>query len=175
MPTLETTLEADGVRVVFFHDGDRIAHRIEVRDDATRGWATALTSLEGRADDAWPASPPFQQLHVEGRPTGPILFLVGMAGKSHWSAAVEAAADRKCVRFDVAVRVQARPERLGSVYANVETFRGPAPRFVVEAATIVDRVLELGDAPRVRPGGDLPIPPATLGWKYAVFNGICRP
>lgn len=175
MSPRETMLEADGVRVVFFHDGDRVAHRIEVRDDAGGGWETALASLEGCADEAWPASPPFQQLHVEGRPTGPILFLVGMAGKSHWSAAVEAAADRRSIRFDVAVRVQAQPERLGSVYANVETFRGPAPHFVAEAATIVDHAVELGDAPRVRPSDDLVNPPATLGWKYAVFNGICRP
>ena len=58
MATSETMLEADGVRVVFFHDGDRIAHRLEVRDVATNDWTTAFTSLEGRADEAWPASPP---------------------------------------------------------------------------------------------------------------------
>ena len=175
MPTSETTLEADGVRVVFFHDGDRIAHRVEVRDDATSGWATAFTSLEGRADETWPASPPVQQLHVEQRPTGPIVFLIGMAGKSHWSAAVETAADRQRIQFDVAVRFQARPEQLGSAYAIVESFHGSRPRLVAEAATIIDAADHHHHAPRVRPAIEFPTPPATLGWKYAVFNGIDRP
>lgn len=175
MPTSETTLEADGVRVVFFHDGDRIAHRLEVRDVATNGWGPAITSLEGRADETWPPSPPFQQLHVEQRPTGPIVFLIGMAGKSHWSAAVETSADRKSIRFDVAVRLQVRPEQLGSAYAIVEGFHGSRPRLVAEAATVVDAADDRPDAPRVRPAVEFPTSPATLGWKYAVFNGIDRP
>lgn len=175
MPTSETTLEADGVRVVFFHDGDRIAHRVEVLDDATNGWGSAITSLEGRADEAWPPSPPFQQLHVEQRPTGPIVFLIGMAGKSHWSAAVETSADRKSIWFDVAVRFQARPEQLGSAYAIVESFHGRRPRLLAEAATVVDAADDHSAAPHVRPATEFPIPPATLGWKYAVFNGIERP
>lgn len=175
MATSETMLEADGVRVVFFHDGDRIAHRLEVRDDATSGWTTAFTSLEGRADEAWPASPPFQQLHVEQRPTGPIVFLIGMAGRSHWSAAVEAAADRRSIRFDVAVRFQACPEQLGSAYSYVESLCGRRPRLVAEGTTIVEVVNEFSDAPLVRPSGEFPPPPATLGWKYAVFDGIDRP
>ena len=34
----ETILEADGLRVVFFHRGDRFAHRVEVRAfDAWQG------------------------------------------------------------------------------------------------------------------------------------------
>lgn len=175
MSTSETTLEADGVRIVFFRDGDRIAHRIEVRDEATSGWATAFTSLEDRADETWPASPPFQQLHVEQRPTGLIVFLIGMAGKSHWSAAVEAAEDRQSIRFDVAVRFQVRPEQLGSAYGIVKGFHGSPPRFVAESSTIVDGAGDHPDAPRVRPTVDFPSPPATLGWKYAVFNGIERP
>ncbi|MBA4016179.1 MAG: hypothetical protein C0483_03220 [Pirellula sp.] len=175
MPTSETTLEADGVRIVFFRDSDRIAHRVEVRDDATSDWATAFTSLEGRADEAWPPSPPFQQLHVEQRPTGPIVFLIGMAGKSHWSAAVEAAADRRSIRFDVAVRFQARPKHLGSAYAIVESFRGGRPRLVADSPATLDAIREPAGAPQICPTADFPNPPATLGWKYAVFNGIERP
>ncbi len=40
--------------------------------------------------------------------------LIGMAGKTHWSAAVEVAADRKSIIFDVAARHQSWPEYLGS-------------------------------------------------------------
>lgn len=112
----EATLEADGLRVVFYRHGDRIAHRIEVADPETNDWLTAFTSVEGSPDAPWPASPPFQQLHVEERPTGPIVFLIGMAGRSHWSAAVDIAEDRRSIRFDVAVRLQTSPEKLGSRY-----------------------------------------------------------
>jgi hypothetical protein len=112
----ETTLEADGIRVVFYRVGDRIAHRIEVVDPNTNDWLPALTSVEGTSDDPWPPSPPFQQLHVEQRPMGPIVFLIGMAGRSHWSAAVDIVADRRGIRFDVAVRLQTSPEKLGSRY-----------------------------------------------------------
>lgn len=145
MAEQETVLEADGLRVVFVRSGDRIAHRVEVHDAANRVWRTALESVEGSPDDLWPPSPPFQQLHVERRPTGPIVFLIGMAGRSHWSAAVEATADRGSIRFDVAARIQACPERLGSGY-----------RAHAESATIA------GELAPPRPQ-DVP---ATVSWAY---------
>ncbi|MBL9083913.1 MAG: hypothetical protein JNK76_19000 [Planctomycetales bacterium] len=145
----ERTLEADGLRVVFFRHGDRIAHRIEVVDPNTNDWLPALISVEGSPDDPWPASPPFQQLHVEQRPTGPIVFLIGMAGRSHWSAAVDIAADRRSIRFDVAVRLQTKPEKLGNRYES------PDSKLAVEflGSTVPDLPKQV---------------PATVSWNYAV-------
>jgi hypothetical protein len=103
-------IEADGVRVVFFRAGDRYAHRVEAFDAVRGEWVAVWESLEGAADDVWPASPPLQQLHVEERPEGRVALLVGMAGRTHWSAAVEAARGEsggKSIRFDVAARVPA--------------------------------------------------------------------
>lgn len=165
----ETILEADGLRVVFFHRGDRFAHRVEVRDSATDdgasgGWATALESVEGDDADAWPASPPFQQLHVEQRATGPIVFLVGMAGKSHWSAAVEASADRRSVVFDAAVRYQQAPSRLGSEYRRPAAGAG---RVVVEPCGAA-APWPVVDGRQMTSDGPFAPPPATVAWKYRI-------
>lgn len=109
-------LEAAGLRVVFVRCGDRFAHRIEVRDVATKAWAIALESREGTDEETWPPSPPFQQLHVEHRKEGDVVLLVGMAGRSHWSAAVDVSPDGKSLRFDIAARIQSTCERIGSEY-----------------------------------------------------------
>lgn len=113
-------LEAGDLRAVFTRRGDRFAHRIEVRDAATQAWIVALESHEGNDEEHWPPSPPFQQLHVEHRKEGDVVLLVGMAGRSHWSAAVDVGPDGKTLRFDVAVRVQQSGGRLGSNYEIVD-------------------------------------------------------
>jgi hypothetical protein len=102
-----------GVR--FFFCQDRYAQRIYVPHDA--GWRAVLESLEGTPHDAWPSSPPFQSATLEHKPEGPVILLVGMAGKSHWSASVELDASAEAVRFDVACRAMTPPrDALGSRY-----------------------------------------------------------
>lgn len=129
-PDLEAVLEAAGVRVVFFRQGDRYAHRVEVFDASGGDWRAVLETVEGMADEVWPASPPLQHLHVEKRAEGPVALLVGMAGRTHWSAAVEVATDgssRRVVRFDIAARVTGESRggasvsspRLGSTYRDL--------------------------------------------------------
>jgi hypothetical protein len=109
----DAVLEADGVRVAFVRQRDRYAHRVDVFDATAGGWRTELESVEGTADDVWPAGPPLQHLHVEQRTEGPVALLVGMAGRTHWSAAVEvvrgALDGAKVIRFDIAARLPAAP------------------------------------------------------------------
>jgi hypothetical protein len=153
----ETILEADGLRVVFLGQGDRYAHRIELLDiPSGRWWPVAIESLEGKPDEAWPPSPPFQQLHVEDRPTGRVVLLVGMAGRTHWSAAVEVAADRRRILFDVAARVHEGPTRLGSEYL---PYLAPVLLEPTSNCTIDDLRISATLTQQI---------PATVTWRYEI-------
>lgn len=156
-------LEADGVRAVFVRRGDRYAHRIEVRDAAGETWTTAVESREGTDEEPWPPSPPFQQLHVERRKTGDVVLLVGMAGRSHWSAAVDICPERKTLRFDVAVRVQTAIERLGSAYDIGDSV--VSSRI---AATAAEGTESVGPFRFIPANLATIAPPATICWKYAL-------
>lgn len=158
-------LEADGLRVVFFKQGDRYAHRVEWFDDVHGAWTVAVESLEGTPDDPWPPSPPFQQLHVEERPTGRVILLVGMAGRTHWSAAVEVAADCKAITFDIATRVQVRPQRLGSAYHREGKTLAEAPHDIVLRSTSTAKRQPLQIMPDVEA-----IVPGTIAWKYEISH-----
>lgn len=169
-------LEAGDLRAVFVRRGDRFAHRIEVRDAATQVWTIALESDEGTDEEHWPPSPPFQQLHVEHRKEGDVVLLVGMAGRSHWSAAVDVGPDGKTLRFDVAVRLQSVGASLGSAYDIVD--RDAADRITSNRGTGTacggGTVREVGAGEETakhflgfhpaEPGEA--IRPTTLCWKY---------
>jgi hypothetical protein len=77
-----------------------------------------MISVEGTSDQAWPISPPFQELVMENIAAGgrPTLLAVGKAGKSHWSAAIEGDAFSEAIAFDIACRTVEAPPLLGSVY-----------------------------------------------------------
>jgi hypothetical protein len=106
---------SDRLRVVFERRGDRWAHRIEWR--SPEGERVDWESVEGSSDDIWPPSPPFQSLELQSLPDGrQIAFLVGMAGSSHWSAAVEARCKPEEIHFDIACRCSTPPASLGSEY-----------------------------------------------------------
>jgi hypothetical protein len=108
-------LEAAGLRVRFVWRLDRYAHEIWIAEGGV--WLRALVSVEGSPQEAWPASPPFQSLHVEQRQGQEVALLVGMAGTSHWSASAQLDPRGPAVTFDVAARVRS-PDRgpLGSAY-----------------------------------------------------------
>jgi hypothetical protein len=165
VPEKDVILEADSLRVVFYRSGDRYAHRVETFDAANNEWHTTLESLEGEPGDEWPPSPPFQQLHVERRPTGMIVFLIGMAGRTHWSAAVEVGADRQSIQFDVAARAQLPPKKLGSEYL-------PSP-IAGEMSGIRGDVVQIESTSplqhkdrRIEPTAIEQVP-ATIAWRYA--------
>jgi hypothetical protein len=162
-------LEATGLKIVFARRGDRYAHRIEVWDEDAKTWVIALVSREGSDEETWPPSPPFQQLHLERRPTGDVVLLVGMAGRSHWSAAVEVCPERKLLKFDVAIRIQAAPARLGTAYDVCNVAAAARITAAAEAATEVRRGSEVGSGFELGPATSAQAaPPATICWKYSL-------
>lgn len=162
-------LEATGLRIVFARRGDRYAHRIEVWDADARAWVIALVSREGSDEETWPPSPPFQQLHLEHRKEGDVVLLVGMAGRSHWSAAVEVCPERKLLKFDVAIRIQAAPTRLGTAYDVCNAAAAARITASGETATEVRRGSEIGSGFELGPDANAQsTPPATICWKYSL-------
>ncbi|MBX9790687.1 MAG: hypothetical protein K2Y37_17355 [Pirellulales bacterium] len=118
---VEFALTAGSLRVRFVRRGDRFAHFVEqVVDDRA---VVLLESIEGTAAEHWPASPPVQELEPAAGPRAgqslgdqsQIVWLIGRAGASHWSASVEALPSG-IVTFDIACRVHSAPDWLGSRY-----------------------------------------------------------
>lgn len=111
----DTTLSAARLRLRFVRGGDRYRHEI-LWTDAAGNEHLLLATVEGDDTSAWPPSPPLQDFHQEQRPGGATVGLaVGMAGRSHWSLAVEALPDGQ-LRFDVACRANESPGPLGTRY-----------------------------------------------------------
>lgn len=181
-------LAAGDLQVRFVQRGDRIAHEIWLA--RTSGdWMLMLSSVEGTADEWWPPSPPLQSYHCEPRPAGPIGLLVGMAGKSHWSASVETKLAEHAVGFELAVRVRTAEDLwVGSSYelgAGVVVAEESRARVVLGtrelAASIVcgagttlgafgSRVLQFVPQPQ-----DDRKTPVTLRWNYQVRRESPRP
>jgi hypothetical protein len=123
------------VRVEFVWHVDRFGHVVSlVKRDGMA--VPLLESVEGDGDGTWPASPPLQHLHFEDLAGGGrAALLVGMAGRNHWSASIEADPAKAAITFDLACRVSDAPHRLGSRY----TVAGGADRIPLAAdAPFVD-------------------------------------
>lgn len=107
-----------GVR--FVRLSDRYQHVVFVRSTGEEAGETSvdlLRSVEGTPAEAWPVSPPLQSLSIETLAEGRrAALLVGMAGRGHWSASIEADAPSGALVFDIACRSSAKPERLQSQY-----------------------------------------------------------
>lgn len=113
---LESLNAAEGLRVEFVWRTDRFGHVISWVD-SNGGAVPLLESMEGRADDPWPESPPLQSLSLETLPGGQrVALLVGMAGRSHWSASIEPVTLQAALQFDVACRIGGGDPALGSCY-----------------------------------------------------------
>ena len=113
--------DPQGLTVEFPRCGDRFASVLKLRGEPL------AESREGDADEDWPSSPPLQQLSIEDLGNGPVGLLVGMAGHSHWSLAVEARSvetenggDAGLLVFDAACRVRGAGGSLGSAYRLAE-------------------------------------------------------
>jgi hypothetical protein len=115
--TIESTSPSGhSLRLVLVQIADRVTHRIEVLDSDARVMAE-LRSIEGTGIDEWPPSPALQSCSLqEIHPGQTTAFLVGMAGKSHWSASLEPVAGQGEFIFDIACRVQGSPAWIGSTY-----------------------------------------------------------
>ncbi len=110
--------DADGnrLRLEFTWLGDRYGQRVS-QIDRSGSSQPLLESIEGTPHDAWPSSPPLQSLTIETRPNGnQVALLLGMAGRCHWSASIEAAEGQAAFIFDIACRHGENPGPLGSRY-----------------------------------------------------------
>lgn len=104
------------LRVEFLWHIDRYRHVISAIDPAG-GITPLLESIEGTRADNWPPSPPLQSLHLEKQPGGSrVALLVGMAGKSHWSASIGPGSVGPGLVFDLACRAGSAAGNLGSQY-----------------------------------------------------------
>lgn len=176
----EPAIEGGGLKVVFRRLADRYAHRVEWI--APEGAISLLESIEGAADEDWPASPPLQELHFEQRIGGKQLaLLVGRAGASHWSLSIELDPATSKIAFDVACRLRSAPAWLGSSYRRLD--------LVDERVSVLARSGEWqlwpeGDEGRIcqlcchpselelapgRPSGPWP---QTVRWKYTLARTI---
>jgi len=196
----ETIIEGGGLRVIFARVGDRFAHTIgrlapstsdlrlpisDVRSPTSDArFVPLLESVEGTAGDDWPASPPLQSMHLEGRPDGKRLaLLVGMAGRSHWSLSLELDPTGGKVMCDIACRLHAEPAALTSTYRIAEAKLLLASDSALRLSS-VDREYELrveaiaGDSCTLRLAGLSEITihcaspraplPCTARWRYTL-------
>jgi hypothetical protein len=160
------------LRAVFDHRIDRWGHRIETRREDQ--WIAAFSSIEGDSPDDWPPSPAFQHIHVQSVAVhGPTALLVGKAGSTHWSAAVEADREAGVLRFDIACRLNCEPEHLGSTYSLFDVANQPAlSQLRVEIATFNDaiqRTLDTSDKNVSIRVSSVAVPKSsTVRWKYIV-------
>jgi len=158
-------LEAVGLggallRVEFVWRGDRYGHVIAAADAAGQ-LQPLLESLEGTPTDDFPPSPPLQNLHRETLPDGrAALLLVGAAGRSHWSASIEAASGAPQLIFDIACRRGGEGGWLGCRYLAMGGAKSPLS-------------LESDDAVVTWREGEVDIRPATnrsatTRWRFTV-------
>ncbi len=162
------------LRIIFDRRADRWGHRIELLDDGAM--MAAIESVEGSAIDNWPPSPAFQTLDVETRAgERQIALLVGKAGESHWSAAVEADGAAEVIAFDVACRFTTDPEFLGSRYSVIggsATWPRGVPCFVISAIDEgVRRVVQTDERQRtmtIQVNDQNASLPRTVRWKYTL-------
>jgi hypothetical protein len=163
----EFLLEAGGLRVRFFWQRDRFAHEVLIRSEGA--WLGVLASREGTSSEDWPPSPPLQ--HGELAAASPRqALLVGMAGRSHWSASVEVEPDGSAAVFDVACRLRSTtPGWLGSIYTALQAGSAAQLELCPETGdAMLDRTTDgWAIAAQASPSAA----PQTARWKYRVLPG----
>jgi hypothetical protein len=94
----------------FHRRGDRYAWCLTAESP---GGARLLESREGSSDEAWPPSPPLQQMSRELIAGQPVILLVGAAGRSHWSCSWTFDESGAQAWAEFACRLTERPKFLG--------------------------------------------------------------
>ncbi|MFK7738124.1 MAG: hypothetical protein AB8B50_19005 [Pirellulaceae bacterium] len=134
-------------RLEFNWSGDRFAHSWTFGE-------TQFQSVESSSEEAWPLSPPLQQIHSQSFADGrEIIFGVGMAGRGHWSASFTLVPELRCWIVELACRCTVDTGPLSCCYQLPET-NGEAQ--------LQDGVLSLSTAPTtllepIAPGTELEI------------------
>jgi hypothetical protein len=175
-------IRAGRLLVEFVNQGDRLGHLVSLASDAAA--ACLLASVEG-GEPSWPASPTCQELHVEERGGGLcVALLVGRAGSSHWSMSIEADSAAERLTFDIACRLKAPPQWLGSTYQTTEPARLVEGDVLFSTGLVMktlgaptgDRAQAeiIGDIVRITSAGwsegelDASTSARTLRWQYAI-------
>ncbi|QDV86769.1 hypothetical protein [Planctomycetes bacterium TBK1r] len=158
MPTSTTPLSLQhpqGLGTVHFvWTHDRFDHTIDFD-------GRQIACRNGTGEQAWPESPPIQQLSIESIDGRDVALGVGCAGTSHWSLSVEPTPEG--FRFDWACRAKETPEQLGTTYHDSAAIQiEPAAASNVTADTVTDTA-----STRIRPDGVFS-GGGTYRWCYAV-------
>jgi hypothetical protein len=150
------------LRLEFVWRNDRYQQIVSAIDAQGRV-QVLLESIEGSATDDWPPSPPLQTLTVEQLPDGRrVALLLGMAGRSHWSASAEPLAGEAKIAVDLACRHASQAVWLGSRYRRVGDVGARLPVSEGEDTS-------LSDSGRVIDVQPLTIAaPATTRWRYVL-------
>jgi hypothetical protein len=106
-----------GLFVGFARRLDRVGHVVSLVEGEK--CTPLFASLEGDDQDDWPPSPPLQEVHIEKRDKNLVAMLVGMAGDSHWSVAMDPMAGGVGITVAVACRLKQHPVQIGSRYGNL--------------------------------------------------------
>lgn len=167
---LQIVIGDEAFALEFFWQQDRFAHRVVRQLETER--EICLQSQEGTPQQIWPPSPPFQSISVETQDSRQVALLVGMAGKSHWSASVSPVpAPQAGWEFDVACLAKQPPQWLGSLYQFTDV-----PQSIVQLEPIENCLLEAGSTPQhLTLRCDFPSKetPRTLRWKYRISIADC--
>jgi hypothetical protein len=151
------------LRLHFEKQGDRYAQIIEVSD--AQGWSPIAQSVEGSADQAWPASPPWQEIITEQRGTDQqIIFTVGKAGTAHWSGSFSTL-PAGGIRCEIACRTGRVPHFVGTTYRSL--LKDLPEQLQIRTAPETKLVRE----PREFTLKPVSVPllfPATLVWNYTI-------
>lgn len=160
--TLSSGSEAE---LSFERRGDRWGYTLSLIASGGRR-CVLVASVEGTPEQAWPPSPPLQALDRQTLADGrAVALLVGMAGRSHWSASVELDAARGAIRFDLACRHPAHPEWIGSTCHLTE-----AALAHLKLSPLAGTQVEVTRAPRAGWAGQLRAWPAEV----APLGGTAR-
>lgn len=151
-----------GLKLVFKWDVDRYCHAISVIGRDGRIMLLA-ESMNGSVDDDWPPSPPLQTLSIENLPDGrSVALLVGMAGRSHWSASIEPVNGQSKLIFDIACRHSGPPRWLGSRYLQMSMLA--SSYLSIESGNA--RISEENEVVEIVPQNILPR--GTSRWRFVV-------
>jgi hypothetical protein len=179
---LQTAFNAEhqALRVIFHAQADRYAHTLALVERVRDGeQITPLAySLEGSPLDAWPSSSPLQSLSVETRAAGDVALLVGMAGRSHWSASFETFANSTKLLIEHACRVGNEPAWLGCEYnwsESVQVLASSSSQVTLQlnATRILWQATPVEPTPRgIRLAAALPWTAKPVRWQYSLVIDI---
>lgn len=188
---LECTVSDElALRVDFIKLADRYRHELSavIREGSIENVIPLCSSVEGTSDDPWPPSPPLQSLSIEKLSDGrTAALLVGMAGKSHWSASIAEVAGFAAIEFDFACRCAEVPARLGCEYRAAQQIDvvhdKPGvlllqPAFgimiLISSQQLVAQAERTDRTFRFEPSGNPFAGSRTARWKYGVLFALYR-